>query len=596
MSSVKVVLPQLDLNQIDNPLSKVVMKGNKQFTVNTITADTQNENQVLFSFQPPSQNTIIDRRFMLQAKFNVAVGQNLVENVNFNRQNERGAIQLANSTVNNTIAKQNLRTTNLATNTGLVQEFRRDNNFVPRQMPLMSIIEVIDLEINGTHISVSPNDYIHALLRYTTPEFRGRYLNGSASYPDLVQEYRDSYGFENSLFAGKGNVGRKGENPRGICEPATSGTNLVYTFTEPLFISPLLMGGKYEGLTNVNQINISIRWSSDLRKAFSLFDIHAIGTANVNDPVGDIGGTLVKVGNHATTLVDNSCKLLLNYYTPQDDIKIPNEVVYPYNQPQNYIKNHTIPSLTQFTESALLIGDNIRINQIPECVYLFVKIPKSSKNAQSTDAHYPINQISVNWNNQNSLLQGATCEQLFQINKDNGLDAEFWEVGGTMNSVSKKIGYGVPLKLRFGKDIPLETGETAGMVGNYNLRIDIKFENSGAEAITSCETSTLLIMNGACIVSPNEMRLTLGNVDSADSMGAGDQAHHSEVSSGEFGLEGGSLWSSAKHMVKRGGRVAKKLAEACDKYSPALKKMGNMSGGTYNGGDYTGGKYSGGRR
>ena len=51
MSSVKVVLPTLDLNQIDNPLAKVVIKGNKQFTTNTLNADTESANQVLFSFQ-----------------------------------------------------------------------------------------------------------------------------------------------------------------------------------------------------------------------------------------------------------------------------------------------------------------------------------------------------------------------------------------------------------------------------------------------------------------------------------------------------------------------------------------------------------------
>ena len=617
MSSVKVVLPTLDLNQIDNPLAKVVIKGNKQFTTNTLNADTESANQVLFSFQPPSQNTIIDRRFLLEAQFQITNTKPFASNLTIEREKISYVVKKERGGNANTLKVEDLNADLDAKNVGDNGNdgdttgslyVRRDQNFCPRQMPLMSVIEVIDLEINGTHISVSPKDYIHALLRYTTPDFRMKYLTGSASYPDLVSNYLLSYGKANSNFSIKGSNGRKGENPRGYCSPrkAEGNNNLIYTFTEPLFISPLLMGGEFEGLTNVNQININIRWdTSKINRVMSWFDpdVDATDTPPTTNEM-DIVSTAETADGYipstsAVAIVDGSCKLKINYYTPQDDIKIPNEVVYPYKQPQNYIKSYTSQGIANLATSSLLTGDNIRINQIPECVYLFVNKPRNSKTLTDADHHYPITQVSVNWNNQNSLLSNATAVQLHQINKDNGLDADFWEVGGMMNNASKGVHYGTPLCLKFGKDIPLETGETAGMVGNYNLRIDVAIQNT--EGISSAtlddfEVNTLLIMNGACIVSPNEMRLTLGNVDNADAMGASDKLDHSEVSRGIGGLEGGSLWSSAKHLVKRGGRVAKKLAEACDKYAPAMKKMGDMSGGGYDGGNYAGGNYMGGRR
>ncbi len=606
--SVAVVLPQLNLNQIDEPLHKVVVKGNKQFTMNTISADTENANQCVFSFQPPSQNTIIDRRFLLSVQVDLVKGAGAwTNNQDINRKMTNQRMFPKPSAMNGASAltfqtADNLNNTANNTAGGTPIQVSRNELFAPRQLPLMSIIDVIDIEINGTHISVSPKDYIHALMRYTTPKFREEYLSGSPSYPDVNSRYQTSYPNANSPFGVEGSVGRKGELPRGYVHPVLNGTTATYTFTEPLFISPLLVGGEFEGLTNINQLNVNIRWSADKLRMFSIYDVSGT-SAIVADR--DLTTNLPVSTNLTATLKANSANLLLNYYTAQDDIKIPNEVVYPYNQPQLYTKSFTQGALASKLQSPVIVGDNIRINQIPQKMYVFVNDPRATRTITNADFQYTISKVNVNWNNQTGLLSGSTPYQLHQINKSNGLDCDYSEYMSNLSGVgSGVIGseFGVPLCLEFGKDIPLETGETAGMIGNYNLRVDVNFLNCRGIDIgagTNLEYNVLLVMNGACIISPNEMRLTLGNVDRADSMNAvKDGTEYSEVKQdgNVAGLQGGSFLGGFKHMLKRGGKVARKVAEACDKYAPMMKQGASAVGGSEVGGNYVGGTYSGGRR
>ena len=66
MSVSRVVLPVLDLEQNDKPIIKQVVKGCKNYTEQKITADSFSDTSCSFNFSPPSQNTIIDRCFMLE--------------------------------------------------------------------------------------------------------------------------------------------------------------------------------------------------------------------------------------------------------------------------------------------------------------------------------------------------------------------------------------------------------------------------------------------------------------------------------------------------------------------------------------------------
>ena len=127
----------------------------------------------------------------------------------------------------------------------------------------------LELTINGQQMTVAPQDYIHSLMRFTSPQFRKKHLNSSPSYPDVESDYINSYGKVNHPLSLHGDPSRYGERQRGGWEVSGAGTNtLKYVFTEPLFIAPLLVGGEFEGMTNINQLNVAVRWG-DLKRMFS---------------------------------------------------------------------------------------------------------------------------------------------------------------------------------------------------------------------------------------------------------------------------------------------------------------------------------------
>ena len=75
MSVSRVVIPVLDLEQNDDPHMKVVVKGAKQISTQIVKASgTANTSEVNFQFQPPSQNTVFDRRIDLHMKVKLQVG------------------------------------------------------------------------------------------------------------------------------------------------------------------------------------------------------------------------------------------------------------------------------------------------------------------------------------------------------------------------------------------------------------------------------------------------------------------------------------------------------------------------------------------
>ena len=66
MASSRVVLPVLALEQGDRPFRKKVLKAAKNFTEQRIAPQSNSTSSITFSFQPPSQNTVVDRCVLLE--------------------------------------------------------------------------------------------------------------------------------------------------------------------------------------------------------------------------------------------------------------------------------------------------------------------------------------------------------------------------------------------------------------------------------------------------------------------------------------------------------------------------------------------------
>ena len=669
MSISRVVLPVVDLEQNDNPLRKTVLKGVKHYTAQQIVPDSQSTNSIVFTVNPPSQNTVIDRRLDLVVPWQVttsAAGFNpgLIAADNaaeFARANCLFPdVWGFNSTVG--AASTNLPNNNFLANSVPVHLI---NNLALRQFPMSSVMNSIDLVINGTHLSTEVKKYVHAVSKYTSASYREWALGSVAHHPDnhygsYFRQYcnnfdlatlgavRNAYTGNVNPLAMNANLGKDGETPRGYywtlntfqnsdaatfdrqkgawAEGVTASNNvksagqtLKFTCIEPLMISPLSLHYG-EGMTNINEIQVTINWDTGkLNRLLSGFKIGAsteaptqikvvatqttTGTDQSLDP--DTQLTVSYAG--AST---NNSRLLVRYYTAQDDIRIPNEIVLPYYQPRVFtqsIGNLASPENPNRT-SVNYDGNVRRLDQIPSAVYLFARNKDSSLLVSDPDAFLQLSDVNVTFGNQTGILSGHTQYQLFKIAVENGLDSESF-----YQSYQEE---GLVLKLEFGKDIPLANNESPGTRGDYSIQVSCKY-NTGFVGITgdthplqSLDFREVYVNNGQVIISPNECRVQTGLLDIKDNIEAEDMGDHYDnrhsnnlMGAGLFSTIGKFIGKAASGLAKHAPAIAKGLSTASDvantvgNVAQSMSQQGGSStGGSVVGGSAVGGSMTGGRR
>jgi len=592
----RIVIPVLDsLEQNDKPLVKTIVKGVKQLQQQTINASSHSTTQTTFSIQPPSQNSVLDRRIELECAVELgrtttllfgdvsnaglsadgaAAGQ---ENTNQNFGFKRSVVYSTRTAGGANSAPQ----TQHAVLGGSV--FTPGNNFGCKAFPLTQCMESIDLVINGTHFSVTPNQYLSAVMKYTSPEYREKNFGSVAHCPARnvgVDEGGDH--LDTRLTHGKG---RSNETPNGfpwgvrddnrrwgqIDGAATStpdgGTHMRFLLTEPLFISPL-MAVCGHGLTNVNNIDITIRWGN-MKRAFELRSLATAGMAGRT--LAANRDELTDATITASVFTGRQAKLRVNYYVAQDDVKIPNEIVLPYKQPQIHIS----PAVALAQNTDVLVSlNNQRLNQIPDCVYLYARPARVDLDKVCRETRYPrIRKIDLQWKNRTGILAGYDEKGLYDIFRDNGLDADWSEVARM----------GLVGKLEFGKDVPLDDNESPGTRGDYNWRCDITFQNpqvdSGsnpANANNNWEVYQVFVMNGHAIVSPNECRVMTGVLDLKDNVSASEMGHG--YGDGRPEVVGGSMVGGSEVGGSLIGGVSKHIKRVYDMGSKAKKMMDSDAG------------------
>jgi len=633
MATSRVVIPVLEsLEQNDKPLVKTILKGVKQIQQQRIQSQSNNTNQTSFSFQPPSQNSVIDKCFMLEVQVGVArdtVADKFcsVNNaiISTNAVAAGGKNRTQNVFQDSVVEKINPLVSGTAGNGAAVAPIKDDflngltirsgNAFSLRQFPLTSAMSSIDLVVNGTHFSVSPSQYIHAVMSYTTPEWREANFRNTAHACDLHYKNQDVCGSGKDNKNVRRYEGRETPNGSlahasadfskvglltygggaGAITAANSGDTRMYlTLREPLFISPLMcyLG---QGFTNVNNIDITIRWESNLAGLlFQVQDLQtdqgAVAPAETNHT--NLGGGLpsaaantrnlgkVDFGTLTSATASNPAYLYVNYYEAQDDVKIPNEIVLPYKQPQINSKQITLTAGTQRAgktgtgdgastvradASTIVQGDNVRLNQIPDSVYLYAKLRNSNVRPQDNNHYAGIEKVDVQWKNRTGILSGFNRCGLERLARDNG-----WHLN---EEDTKNIG--LVLKLEYGKDIPLDDNESPGTRGDYNWKVDITF--SEFAGLTDYTFYQVFVMNGHAIVSPNECRVMTGVLDLKDNVSASEMGH--SYHQGRPEVAGGSMLGGSEVGGSLIGGAGRHLKKIMDMGSKASKVMGAVKEG-----------------
>lgn len=342
-----------------------------------------------------------------------------------------------------------------------------------RQFPIASIMDVLDIKLNGTSINLNVADVIKPLLLYNngSQNLGNGVMSLSPSCPDQSQAYSQLDGSIRNPLSGFFDSNYKSQAGRGAF-PYTSIVNSETTATihvspqEDLFISPLVFGTEEEhtGFINLQDVEVNITWSSNLSKIWS----HSSYDSNI--VITDI------------SVEFEAPSLEVTYVTPLPSLHIPRSIAYNYFEINRYVTNIGVVNSGSTRDN--FTCNNIQVGAIPRFCIVFARKRNSDFTYLDTDSYAQITNLQVNWNNQNALLASASKRQLYSICQKNQLDLSYesWTsenlytyIGPNTTSIN---GIGSVIKFEFGTDIGLHNGECPGLRDTYNLFVQVDIKNN----------------------------------------------------------------------------------------------------------------------
>jgi hypothetical protein len=427
---VKVLDPILDLSNND---VFVALKGGSQLTKRKYTYQTSSNSSCQLSFTTPSPYTFMSKKWMFKQPVTITFSGNSND-----------------------------------PNRNLLQSGQ--DSF--RQYPLQSVMSVLDVKLNGTSSNTNVNDYIKAFLLYhnNSRNLGERELSTVPTARDQSQAYSQLDGSIRNPLASMYDSNQRDAMGRGGF-PLTSFTNTTTSavisadLTTELFLSPLAFGNnrEVEGFVNLQDVELNITWDSNLSKMWS----HSSSSSSTITSIDVQLGTPV---------------LEVTYLTPPQTMSIPRSIDYPYWEIKRYPTS--TKRIIQPGDSDIAISNNIQVGAIPRFLYVFLRKTNNTFTYEDTDSYGSIQQVKVDWDNQNALLSSATQEQLYDISRKNGVDMSWteWSANDSYvylgDSSSVINGIGSVLCLEFGTDIGLKDYECAGLRDTYNLSVEVQYKNA----------------------------------------------------------------------------------------------------------------------
>jgi len=493
---VRTIDPIMDLN------SPVVFGFNasaSSVTQRLYTADSVSNSSIGWSnLFPPSDRNILDRRFMIMHEFLLsAVG-------------DSGDPA-----------------------TPLVQLGSLD---AVRAYPFLQAADQVNLQINGTAITQPLGDYVDMLMRYKDPLDNKQLFSGAAEKQDYYQEYSDFL----ALGSAQNVLGQNengAEDLRGahygyrvLSNGQFAAEIIVRTFT-PLTISPLLWGKETErGLAGVQTLNLNITFYTDLiNRMWSR-------AVDLSTPFG--AGTVISFTDPRL----RKPELHIRYIMPKEMDAVPPRIEYAYENIQRY--NHgdgLVPAGGTVTAQA----NNIKLNAIPNRVYIFFKRSNASRAVDRTDTYLRIDQVSVDFNSNSGLLASASSEDLYNISRQNGLRMSLQEWYRYSGSV---------LCLDFDKDLSMNSTDVVSELGSYQFAVNVTGTNLGSRDFTYT-LQTVFVFSGTAVIENQQLHLTEGVVTESDVQ---QMKGHSDIAIQEDVYYGGSF---GKKIVDYGRRAITKGKE-----------------------------------
>lgn len=518
----KILVKDDRLEVVDN-IKYAVIKGGQNVTAAQYQAISSTNSQLVFNIQVPSEQTLIDRRVMLQADF---------------------CINVTSTSYTWTAAGNPLVITPIRGAVAPISGCGYGQTASLAPYPLHQMMTVASATINNNTVSVNIRDVLPAIIRLLDERELSSYNGTTANYTDPLFSYSQSLQSLNNPLAGQYTSSDPDFNNRGsvaltkyekLPNPPTGCTVERFWFhiNEPLMISPFIYSNPkcnnqaFYGIQNMNVVlNLG-----DLSRMFrGLQGVNGIkystsaATAPVYDatavypsPAGDCRTSTVDGGSSLACIVDvqpgdagngsmfKQALLKFMFLTPHPSDLMPARNIVPFYELPRYITSKPASSnILPFTET--VVGTNhileysttggqvctsqtLQLNQIPDKLIVFVRKTLGAQSYGDSDSYLPIRKVNINFNNNSGILASATCEDLYRMSKDNGSNQNWPQWLGVTNSL---IGAGLDGLITATPVSGLrQYGTGVGVVNNFQNPVAGAF-SKGFSSLPTCGSVLVL--------------------------------------------------------------------------------------------------------
>jgi len=302
--------PRLD---VSDSIKYGVIKGGQNVTASPFNAISASNSQLVFNIQVPSEQTIIDRRVLLQTELNLEL--NFIDTQGWY---SYIATPRATASPPNTYILVPAEGGGVPLATGSAYGMLS----ALAAFPLHQLMTVMNATINNNTVSLNIRDVLPAMIRMLDLEDLVCWNNSTPTFPDTLANYTHNYGSLSNPHSSYWAVNDPRMMHRGCFVPTNYGTRVIpatgnvassatvtsspaiinerwsWLLTEPLLLSPFIFanlkanGQGFYGIQNLNFV-FNIGDTSRVFRGFNgiVSDSFSLSTYAVNSPALGFGAT-----------------------------------------------------------------------------------------------------------------------------------------------------------------------------------------------------------------------------------------------------------------------------------------------------------------
>lgn len=545
LKTLRVIDPRLDINN-SRHRKYGVLDGGRQVTWKQFISNSFNNSQISFSCDPPNSSIYVDRRMYIQTKFLLT----------FTGQSAGAGIHL-------------IQAAGLKASPGVNPGITYYD--APRCMPMANATSTCTIKMNNDSLTSNLHSYWRALTR-----FQNSYANqngnfsGTASMPDMSQEYGDLDGFPLNPLGGYGD--NVVQCPRGgfvgclVTRNDSTGApgdiaTVEMTVFEPMYLSPWSFGEGQEEIAFIQLQNIFIQLNLGGRGVGNLSGLCSSLWSHSN-----LGSVLT---NATADVLESSA--LFSYITPDITQSLPATVTYSYYEPVLY-PTTSFAAVNGGAQQNFQMN-TVNLSTIPNRMYIFVAERDQDVNIGTTDTFFGITNLNITFVNQDGIFANASQFDLYQMTLRAGSNVSWRQFTTDVGSV---------ICIQFGLDLPLGALQAPGLRGNFALSMKVQATNLSRRAIVPT-LSVLVINEGVLTIDRQQVIRSVGVLNESDILTTKDMEPQQYFPSQN--IYGSGFWSKAlagiKSFAKNIGRPALDVAKTLMPGNPYLDiadKVGKATG------------------